>query len=113
MADTQEDLEKALAGGAKPMTLAVPTFYVSTINASLGSNEGTLTFSVTKPVIVQAGPNTTIQALTQEPVVVIQMSPETAKDLAILLTERVAVHEKAWGEISTEFTKLRASEAKK
>lgn len=43
-----------------------------------------------------------------EPIAVIQMSPQTMKDLSLLVTHQIAVYEAEWGEIETEFTRRRA-----
>jgi hypothetical protein len=46
----------------------------------------------------------------QAPVAQIDMSTETAKDLAVLLSGQVEVIEKEWGVIETPYTRRKAEE---
>lgn len=80
-----------------------PTFYASAIQLGWGANDATLVFSRSVPLGSPEHPPGAIATLT--PVVVLQLSAQTIKDLSVLLSRSVAVYEKEWGTIETEFTR--------
>ena len=109
-ANTQEELEKAIAEGtAQIVPVDAPLLYASTLSIGHTSNEFTLTFSRAAQIMVRQG-NEALQATTNQPVAVISVSPQTAKDALLLLGDIVTAYEKAWGNIATEYTLRRDAE---
>jgi hypothetical protein len=95
MADpTKEEMEAMMAS-----VIQAPKFYGSTVNVNMTSNEISLMFGRPHFVIGDH------EGAPGEPVAIIQMSPQTAKDLLVLLAGSLKTWEKEWGELQTEFTR--------
>lgn len=118
---TREDQPKnalqptGLPEGTRPedfKPIEAPYTYASVVAVSGTGGEFIMTFSRAKPLVVaQTGQAASI-AIT-EPVALIVVSPQTMKDMALVLSDQVAAHEKKFGEIHTPFTQNREAEKTK
>jgi hypothetical protein len=81
--------------------------YASTINIHASSNDFVVTFSRGRPAIMDQGKGPE-SALLAEPVTVVAMSPQTLKDLQVLVTAAMERYEATYGKIETDFTRERA-----
>jgi hypothetical protein len=52
-------------------------------------------------------------AMSSTPVVQLSMDIRTAKDMLLILTDRITEHEKAWGEVESEYSRKRQAEKAK
>jgi hypothetical protein len=105
---SQEDVNKIIAEGVQPHLIQAPTFYVSSIVLHADPNNVSLLFSKHVPVEIPLGNNEKIPAGTQMPVVILDMSLGTAKDLSLLINDQLEKIESEWGPIVTPFTQRRA-----
>ena len=104
---SEEELEQAIGSGAQIINrIEAPTFYVTSMHLTFDPNDCTVTFQKAHPVLVSSG-NDRIAAAALEPVVLVSMSPGAAKDLTLLLSDRIKQYEEEWGMIETEFTRSR------
>lgn len=87
--------------------LDVPTFHVTTIHAQDVGNDFLMTFTVPAPSISSAG--TMGSVALAKVVCALTASPQTAKDMALLLAGLVAKHEERFGVIETSYTKRQAA----
>jgi hypothetical protein len=83
-----------------------PTFYASQIQVMFTGNDATIVFARTRSTTSGNVPVTNI--VRSEPVAIIVMSPQTAKDLLVLLKGQTDIFEKEFGEITTPYTKKQA-----
>jgi hypothetical protein len=74
-----------------------PTFYGSLVHANMAPNDATILFGTPAVVLGDGTPPT-------DPICIVRMSPQTMKDLALVLARVVERHEKVWGEIKTPFS---------
>ena len=91
-----------------PQTISVdnvPFFNPEVIQNSWTSNGCSIVFSRRRPVF--GSDINVVEQPVVEPVAVVQMSPQTAKDLYLLLRDSVQGYEKEWGEITTAFSRSR------
>lgn len=100
---SQEDLDKILKSGVKPIPVQAPSYYATSIRLLVEPTNASISFSRNQPVDISYGQNV-IHASTLVPVAIIDMSPQTAKDLYVLLKEQIESYEQKWGEIRTEYT---------
>ncbi len=87
--------------------IIAPKFYGSSIQLFWTSNDLTILFGRAAPFVQIGSDGKSEHTNRLEPVAMIQISPQTAKDLSLLLAETVAAHEREWGVIRTEYTKAR------
>ncbi|WP_265518995.1 hypothetical protein [Nitratireductor luteus] len=82
--------------------LDVPEFFGDKVALITDSTSFTVFLSRQVPVLVRSQ-----NAGTSRPAVTLHMSPQTAKDLALLLIDQIDQHEREWGQIETAFTRRR------
>jgi hypothetical protein len=87
-----------------PLPATVPIVHASSISAYLAGNDFTLIFARMRPVMVE-GIEDGAAAAMGEPVVVLQLSPGTLKDLSLACADQIAQYEKQFGVVQTEYTK--------
>ena len=80
--------------------LGVPTFFVSSFNLSATSNEVVLMGNELFPTWGAEG---AAESPVLHPRLVIRLSPQSAKDLADVLTNFVTNYERAYGELRTDY----------
>lgn len=106
---SQADLEKLLAEGKlEPKPVNAPAFYVTSIRTMFEPTGVSIIFSRSQPTDIPHGTQV-VHASAIVPAAIIDMSPQTAKDLFVLLQEQIEGYEKSWGTIETEFTRRRAN----
>ena len=82
--------------------IPTPLFYVSDIKINGTGCDFTILFSNVCFGQLESGELAKDGVV--EPVLQLLLSPQSAKNLAILLAEQVSQHEAQWGEIRTPFT---------
>jgi hypothetical protein len=88
----------------------VPTYFASNVNVSKIANDANLMFARWVPTVRADGTPSSVAIA--EPVVLIQMSLGTLKDLSLLVSDMVAQIERDSGQqIETDYTKQRAEVA--
>ena len=105
----QDELNALLASNPQIVPVNAPLLYASSLQLTATPTGFTLTFAQPRPVNIGAG-NQPLSAAILEPVVVLQMSPGTVKDISVLLTAQMAMYEATWGKLETEFTRKQAAE---
>ena len=86
-----------------------PSYYASGVQLASVGNDVVVSF--TRPVMGHVWVGDVPMAVAEtQPVVEINMSIMTIKDLSIILSEFVSQYEARFGEIETDFTRLRAAE---
>jgi hypothetical protein len=88
-----------------------PFFYVGAITLMTTGNDFTLVLSRARPIENSDGTVNT-QAVTSDPVAVISVTPQTLKDLFLVLTDVIPQYEAQFGELKTLFMMRRAEAAK-
>lgn len=102
-------VEDVDANSIKP--IEAPVLYASTLQAVWTGNDCSIIFSRPRPAhIVVNGQGMT--ASLQEPVAIMQLSPQTAKDLLLLLSDTVGKFEAEFGVIVTEYSRGKAGNRK-
>lgn len=91
--------------------IEAPHFFASQTYTQSAGNDFTLLFARAKPVATSKEVVAQNIALT-EIVGIATMSPQTAKDLAVLLNDTIARYEEEFGKIDTPYLKRRAKNAK-
>lgn len=110
----QEQLTEALAKGeAKVHPVEAPIFYATSVRIGFDSNDIAFTFQRRRPVQFLIDGSTTVDAAQLEAVAIVSMSPQTAKDILVLLEGQVSKYEDEWGTIETEFTRSRMKKSPK
>ena len=79
----------------------IPEIYASVMHYRWTSNEWTITFKRTPS---NFDPSQPIPEDRYEPVAVVRMSPQAAKDLYLLLQDGVQKYEKQFGSITTAYS---------
>lgn len=96
-------------GPDTPVTLfSMPSVYATGLQVSQAQNDFSLVF--TKLISGQAmvdGKAVTVAK--SEPVVELQLSAKTMKDLLVVVQNSMAQYEAEWGAVETEFTRKRAT----
>jgi hypothetical protein len=106
---TADEAGKLYAEG-KFVPNSAPSFYATGVRISGDSNEFTILFQAVKHYLVDhptAGP---VDAARLESVAILSLSPQTAKDLALLLMDTILAHEKMFGPIMTSYVFRRTTE---
>ncbi len=101
--------ENGLPEGLAPEDIKpidVPMFGGSGVTVQGTGNDFSLIFTRVRPAILAKTGQPAPVALS-EPAVIINVSPQTLKDLSIVLAEQVAGHEKLFGPIVSPFTRGR------
>lgn len=95
---TPEEKPEQLSGHEAPI------IYAAVIQATRSSNDFTLIFG--RHIPVSGGSNTFSEksALIPVPVGVLQMSPQTAKDLYLLMQDHIREYEEQYGLITTAYS---------
>lgn len=101
------EVQKMIADGATGELVNVPTFHSSTVRIAPTPTNFNLIFARHQAVNFSKG-NERVQAATLVDVVALDMSPQAAKDLALVLMGVVKEHEKEWGILETEYTRKSA-----
>lgn len=83
-----------------------------TFRVMADSNEVLLVFQRTRPGLLQQKDGSVHDVAEAQTVAVIAMSPQSAKDLMLVLSEQIAGYEKRYGEVRTDYTR-QIAEAKK
>ena len=86
--------------------ITAPEYFSSSFQISRNSNQVTIVFRHYRPLLHKS--RIDIGAALQEPIAVVVLSPQSAKDLALLLSRQVEEYEEEWGNLNTEFTKTQA-----
>lgn len=86
--------------------IEAPIYYASASHCQGTGTDFVLTFSRPRPTLDDTS-NAMAPFALAEHVVILNLSPGSTKDLAILLTDAVRMHEKMYGEIKTPFTERR------
>lgn len=102
---SQEDITKALGGTiAGVKKVSAPQFYAAGATMMGSGNDFTIIFNRPVPIETADGMiNTT--AMVGETVAIISVTPQTAKDLLIMLQANVPAWEAEFGVITTPFTR--------
>lgn len=108
---SQEDVDAALEGGAEITPVSVPSFYATSVRMAVEPHNVNLVFARMQPVDIRHG-NTTTHAGHLAPAFMLDLSPQTAKDLLLLLQDGIAKREAEWGVIETEFSRKREERAR-
>ena len=111
-AQTQEELLALLAKNPEILQITAPQVYASSVQIMATPNEFTLIFALPRPVIVGATGQGTLAAQA-EPSCVLHLSPQTLKDLSMVVSTTLAQYEKDWGVIETEYSRRLALETTK
>ena len=90
----------------------VPTITPSTFAAAWTSNDCFVLMGRPDVGLTPGAPGAKT-APTFHPIAVLQVSPQSAKDLCLILKEAVEGYERVWGEIHTDFTRQQAAAAAK
>ena len=93
---------------SKITQVRTPSFYVTGINVVWTGNDFNAVLTAPRPVAVEGRAQL---ALASQAVATLSMSPQTAKDVAVLMTEMVRQFEAEWGEVDTPY--LRRVQAEK
>lgn len=109
MADEKQPMPAVVAamladGQAKLAPIEAPAFHATGMNVLWGNNSCTIVLSRGRPIVHKAG-DVVNTGMLVEPIAVIHFSPQTAKDMAIILTNTVAKYEQDWGKITTEYSR--------
>jgi len=99
MADTS--LPSVASSNLQPLDL--PTWAVSQVTVQATSNEVMILGSDTVPATTPEGVPSPFARL--RPIVMLRMSPQTMKDLSIVLTDTVKKYEAMYGQMTTDFSK--------
>jgi hypothetical protein len=83
-----------------PLMVNAPKFYGSTLHINITSNECSILFG--RPHFTIGGDGDDARA---EAVCIVQMSPQTMKDLVVLMERNVKRYEEEWGVIETQYTR--------
>jgi hypothetical protein len=95
--------------GLKPLT--VPEFYASNFHMQGTGNQFTLIMQ--RAIPMQNADEMIHGTLNKIQIVAtVTMSPQTAKDLYLLLGDQIENHEKTFGVLTTPYTKVRQSQRK-
>ena len=108
---TEAEAQKLWLEG-NPTPNPAPLHHVTSMRINMESNEVHLMFQHQKHYVVQHPDKNFLEAARLEPEVIIAMSPQTTKDLTILLMEQVSLYEAQFGTINTAYTFRRAQEIK-
>jgi len=95
----------------RPQVIAAnsPSYYASGVQLASVGNDVVVSF--TRPLMGHVWVGDVAMAVAEtQPVVEINMSIMTIKDLSIILSEFVSQYESQFGEIETDFTRLKAAE---
>lgn len=87
-----------------PVPVQAPMYYASTVGLESAGNDFTLTFLRSRPVVGEIDGQ---KVALQEAQAIISFSPQTLKDLWILLGDALPAWEKDFGEIVTAYSKAR------
>lgn len=107
--DVSDDkVQAALAAGEVPTPIVAPHYFATNTSIAFTSNACALTFLRATPANLKVGPDAVVQIGALEPVVILDLSPQSAKDLAIVLMDAVARHEKEYGDLTSDFIRKQA-----
>jgi hypothetical protein len=108
VADAAAHTHAVAESGSPPTDIQVvdtPEIYASSIQGFFAGNDFVLTLA--RPIPAMADGKL---AAVAKPAAVVHLSAQTAKDLLLVMTDQIEQHEKAFGEIQTEFSRqLRSS----
>lgn len=108
---SHEQKTKAIdASQFKPVD--APFYSVGSMAVQATGNEFVLTFSRPVPLQSNLTGQMSVEHMLNQATVILNVSPQTAKDISLALAEAVAKHEKEYGEITTRYSKSLAGHAK-
>lgn len=111
----KENMDNAEAEQAKAEGRIVfhemPSVGARTFRVMTDSNEVLIVFQKSRPGLLHDKDGSVRDIADAQTVAVIALSPQSAKDLVVLLSAQLAGYEKAYGEIETDYT--RSLEAQK
>jgi hypothetical protein len=69
------------------------------------SNEFAIVMARSEPsFMTEANTSALNLSIKNEPVAIVQMSPQSAKDLFVSLKNQIEIYERNWGQIKTDYT---------
>lgn len=86
--------------------ISADTVYASVFHINTNSNEFQILFGHNALVMTPG-------IAPSVPAVIVQLSPQSVKDLCLLLQKNIATYEGEWGEIQTQFTRSESQGADK
>ena len=105
-APTNEEMQVLYQQG-KFVPTSAPALYATGLRIAGESNEFSIIFQAPAHFVVDHPTHGYIDAGRMETVAIMSMSPQTAKDLLLLLNDVVATYEKDYGQIMTAYLKQR------
>ena len=93
-----------MAEATNDIIVTVPRYYASAIQQFTSPNDVMLVFGHSAPVLKDGGFGEPVS----QPVAIVNMSPQAAKELALLLLDAVGEVEKTYGPLRTAFIDARA-----
>jgi hypothetical protein len=90
--------------------LLAPQYYATGVQLFHQSNDFSIIFMRSHPSITPTEVGKSPIMAFMQAIALIQMSPQTAKDLHVALGNQLAVYEKEWGQIETGYTRRLAGE---
>jgi hypothetical protein len=102
---TPAEVEELVGGPPQNLKkIDTPLYYASGVMFLATGNDFTLIFSRARPLLNADG-SVNPAAAVSEPVAVVSVTPQTAKDLLLLLQANLPVWEEDFGEIQTVFSR--------
>jgi hypothetical protein len=109
---TTAELEELTGGPIRAARkLEVPIYYASTSMLLATGNDFTIIFSRPRPILTDNDTVNPAAAIT-EAVASVSLTPQTAKDLLLILQANIPAWEKEFGEIQTPFSRQVANQKK-
>ncbi len=100
-----------MADPSDPMEIKVPLIHASSVELQVMSNEWTFILGQILPIIGQTVPSPSDKEMDSKskpmeikPVCILQVSPQTAKDLHLIIKTNIEAYEKKFGAIETVFS---------
>ena len=92
--------------------LPMPVFQAGTVVLQTLGHEFMLIFQRARPAQLKSTSGLATQGVINEPVAAVALSPQTLKDLSLLLADAMVLHESEYGQVQTPFTKRRENLAR-
>lgn len=103
MADETQGAPQPPPQGPQVQPVLAPQYYATGVQILQQSNDFAVIFMRSHPSVAPLKSGETVAFL--QVTALIQMSPQTAKDLHIALGSQICAYEKEWGPIETEYTR--------
>ena len=95
-----------------PEPLPMPVFQAGTVVLQTLGHKFMLIFERARPAQLKSTSGLVTQGVINEPVAAVALSPQTLKDLSLLLADAMVLHESEYGQVQTPFTKRRENLAR-